>query len=92
MNEAEDKWMLEDLHKAARQEYENNLLRNLRDAIADAYMPMFPPMAPTNVSWKIERLMAYLTYAITLHLDDHEEGWWEDDETTVEEFDRLFTG
>jgi len=86
-----DQWERDGLRKAARQEYENNILKNLRDAVADAYVPLFPPMAPTNVSPKIERLLAYLTYAITLHLDDHEDGWWED-EDTIQEFDTLFLG
>jgi hypothetical protein len=81
----------EEFQKVVRQEYENNILKNLRDAVADAYVPLFPPAAPTNVSPKIERLLAYLTYAITLHLRDEEEGWWEEDET-IQEFDMLFPG
>lgn len=89
--EEQDQWERDDLQKAARQEYENNILKNLRDAVADAYLPLFPPHQSTNVSWKIERLLSYLSLAITLHLDDVEEGWWDEDEL-MEEYELLFPG
>jgi hypothetical protein len=91
MNEEQDRLEFEELQKVARQEYENNILKNLRDAVADAYVPLFPPHQPTNVSWKVERLLSYLSLAITLHLDDFEEGWWEENEL-MEEYDNLFIG
>lgn len=79
----------EELQKMARQEYENNILMNLRDIVVNAYLPLFPPGAHTNVSPKIERLLSYLSYAITLHLNDADDGWYDDDET-IQEFDMLF--
>jgi hypothetical protein len=87
----DEEYELLDIVKVARMEYENNILRNLRDAVADAYNPLFPPAAPTNVSPKIERLLTYLSYAITLHLEDWDNGWWEEDEV-AQEFDMLFPG
>lgn len=83
---SEDQGMSEE----AKLIHDHKLLHELRDGIADVYWQIFQPK-PDNtskVTLVIERLMSYLTYAISTELNDHE--GWEEDDSTKKEFNNIF--
>jgi hypothetical protein len=83
---SEDQGMSEE----AKHIHDHKLLSEVRDAIADAYWQIFQP-EPDNTSKVnpvVERLMAYLSHAISVELNDFE--GWEEDEATKKEFNSIF--
>lgn len=78
------------MSQEAKKIHDHKLLHELRDAIADTYWQIFQP-EPDNhskVNLVIERLMSYLSHAITLELQDFD--GWEETEDTVKEFNNIF--
>jgi len=75
--------------EAQHQRDKDNLIQ-LRDDIAETYVNIFlPEWEPhTHISPVIERLMCYLTYAISLQLDDFD--GWEETQETIREFNNIF--
>jgi hypothetical protein len=82
----EDKGM----SKEAKAIYDSKLLYELRDHISDIYWQIFEPEPDrfTQVDNSVERLMSYLSHAISIHLNDFD--GWEETEDTIKEFNNIF--
>jgi hypothetical protein len=76
--------------KEAQHQRDRDNLTQLRDDIAETYVNIFLPEweSHTHVNPVIERLMCYLTYAISKQLDDFD--GWEETQETIQEYNNLF--
>jgi hypothetical protein len=70
--------------------YDHKLLHILRDEIAEAYWQIFQPEPDrfTHVNLRIEKLMSFLTYAISKQLNDFD--GWEETEELIAEYEHMF--
>jgi len=73
-----------------KKEHDGQILRKLRDEIADTYWQIFLPEWDYHgtIDPRIEKLMSYLVYAISKHLDDF--AGYEEEDDLIAEYEYVF--